>query len=189
VVVVPIYKNDEELAQVRDYLLPIIAELKAKGIRVKFDDDDQKRPGWKFAEHELKGVPLRLVAGPKDVQNGVLELARRDQEGKQSVPREGVAALAEQLLADIQQHLFNRAKTRLQEQTYRIDDYTAFKQQIETGGFVLAHWDGTAETEVRIKEETKATIRCIPLDATEEPGVCILTGKPSNRRVLFAQAY
>jgi len=189
VVVVPIYKNDDELAQVRDYLLPAIAELKVKGIRVKFDDDDQKRPGWKFAEHELKGVPLRLVAGPKDVQNSVLELARRDQEGKQSVPREAIAELAEQLLAEIQQNMFDRAKARLAEQTYRVDTYEAFKQQIEIGGFVLAHWDGTAETEERIKTETKATIRCIPLDSPEEAGVCILTGKPSNRRVLFAQAY
>jgi prolyl-tRNA synthetase len=192
VVIVPIHKGEEDLNDLREYVKPVMDELKALGIRVRFDDDDTKRPGWKFAEHELRGVPVRLVIGPKDKEAGVFELARRDVEGKTSIPRGGIAPAIEQLLASIQRDLYNAAKDRLDANTFRVDTWEEFAQRVETGGFLLCHWDGTPETEAEIKQLTQATIRCIPLEAPTEdlqPGKCIRTGKPSARRVIFAKAY
>lgn len=190
-VLVPIYKTDAEYDSVTAQLHAIAADLKKLGVSVKVDDDRQKKPGWKFAEWELKGVPVRLALGPRDLEQGVIELARRDTKEKNSRPVEGIASyIHAELLPAIQQNLYDRALKMQRERTFRVDDYATFKEIIgNRGGFVLAHWDGTPETEQRIKEETKATIRCIPLQGEEEAGVCILTGKPSSRRVLFAEAY
>lgn len=190
-VLVPIYKTDAEYDSVTAQLHAIAAELKKLGVSAKVDDDRQKKPGWKFAEWELKGVPVRLALGPRDLEQGLIELARRDTKEKHSRPVEGIASyIQSELLPGIQQNLYDRALQMQRERTFRVDDYATFKEIIANrGGFVLAHWDGTPETEQRIKEETKATIRCIPLQGEEEAGVCILTGKPSARRVLFAEAY
>lgn len=190
VVIVPIYKTDEERAQVAEKAGEIMRELTAMGITVKFDNDDAKRPGWKFAEWELKGVPVRLALGARDLANNQIEVFRRDALTKEVMPLQGIANQVQHLLADIQTSLFQKAKQRILDETKVVNDYEEFKHIIETkGGFLLCHWDGTTETEVKIKEETKATIRCIPLDSTEEDGMCIRTGKPSRRRVLFAEAY
>ena len=190
VVIVPIHRTDEELALIDEKVKEISAELRALGIRVKYDNDDQKRPGWKFAEYEAKGVPVRLAIGPRDLANGVVELARRDTKEKNSVALEGLSAHIDQLLKDIQTNLLEKAKAYRAEKTQKVDSYEEFKTKLEKdGGFFLAHWDGTAETEEKIKQETKATIRCIPLDREEETGVCMVTGKPSAGRVVFAKAY
>ncbi|WP_462265831.1 proline--tRNA ligase [Mucilaginibacter sp.] len=190
VVVVPIYKHDEELANIRIFVNQLSSELKAKGISVKFDDRDTQRPGFKFAEYELKGVPLRVAIGSRDMQNGTVELARRDNRTKETVPQEGLAAHIEQLLEQIQNSIYQKAFAFNEQNTTKVDDYQEFKRLLdEKPGFLLAHWDGTAETEQRIKDETKATIRCIPLNNPQEEGICILTGKPSKERVLFARAY
>ncbi len=189
VVIVPIYKKAEQLDQIREYVQPIINGLKAKGITVKFDDDDNKKPGWKFNEYELKGVPVRLAIGPRDIENRNVEVARRDTLEKKIYPVDNIVDVIENLLDEIQQNLFDRALKFREEHTYVVDTWDEFKEKIAQGGYVLAHWDGTAETEAKIKEETKATIRVIPLDAKEEDGKDILTGKPSKRRVLFARAY
>lgn len=190
VVIVPIYKGLEQLEEIENKMKPLMAELRSKGITVKFDGDDTKRSGWKFAEYELKGVPVRIAIGPKDMENGTIEVARRDNGSKSVVSFDGAGAYVEQLLKDIQEALFNEAKERTEQYTQKVDSYEEFKRLLdEKGGFFAAHWDGTAETEERIKAETKATIRCIPLDAPEEDGVCMVTGKPSKRRVLFARAY
>jgi prolyl-tRNA synthetase len=190
VVVVPIYKHDEELENIRTFVTQFSGELKAKGISVKFDDRDTQRPGFKFAEYELKGVPLRVAIGSRDMQNGTVELARRDTRTKETVAQEGLADRIEGLLTEIQQTIFQKAFDFNQANTTHVDDYEEFKRLLdEKPGFLYAHWDGTAETEQRIKEETKATIRCIPLDNPQEEGKCILTGKPSKERVLFARAY
>ena len=190
VVIVPIHRTDEELALIDEKVKKISAELRALGIRVKYDNDDQKRPGWKFAEYEAKGVPVRLAIGPRDLANGVVELARRDTKEKNSVALEGLSAHIDQLLKDIQTNLLEKAKAYRAEKTQKVDSYEEFKTKLEKdGGFFLAHWDGTAETEEKIKQETKATIRCIPLDREEETGVCMVTGKPSAGRVVFAKAY
>ena len=166
------------------------AELKRRGISVKIDDRDNVRSGFKFAEYELKGVPVRLAMGPRDLANGTIELVRRDTLEKETVSQEGLAERIERLLADIQQNIFDKALEFRGRMTTRVDDYEEFKRLLdEKGGFFLAHWDGTAETEERIKNETKATIRCIPLDAPQEEGVDMVSGKPSKRRVLFARAY
>lgn len=189
VVVVPIYRNDEQRTAVLEYAQPIIDSIEKKGIAVKLDNRDNFKPGWKFAEHEAKGIPLRIAIGPRDVENGKLELARRDTLEKNIVPSTGIADYVDELLNTIQQDLFNTAKTRMKSQTREVHSYDEFREEIEKGGFIYAHWDGTAETETRIKEETKATIRCIPLTDDGEPGKCMVTGKPSERKVLFARAY
>jgi prolyl-tRNA synthetase len=189
VVAVPIYRTDEELASISEKMTELAAKLKAKGISFKYDDDENRRPGWKFAEYESKGVPVRVAMGPRDLENGKAEIARRDNKTKEVVDFEGLENHIEQLLADIQVNLLERAKAFRLENTREIDSYEEFKKEIDKGGFFLAHWDGTSETEERIKEETKATIRCIALDRKEEAGVCMVTGKPSAGRVIFAKAY
>ncbi|MDE6753956.1 MAG: proline--tRNA ligase, partial [Muribaculaceae bacterium] len=189
VVIIPIYKNDEQLSQISEAVNPIVESLKKRGISVKYDDADNRRPGFKFADYELKGVPVRLAIGARDLENGTVEIMRRDTLEKETVPLEGITERIADELEDIQQNLFNKALRLREEHTYRVDSYEEFKEKIEKGGFFLAHWDGTPETEEKIKEETKATIRCIPLDGEEEEGVCMVTGKPSKRRVIIARAY
>ncbi len=189
VVLVPIYKGEEQMAEIVGALKGIADELKAAGLRVKVDDDDSKRSGWKFAEHELKGVPVRLAMGPRDLAGGTIEVARRDTQTKSVVQAAGITAHVKSLLDEIQQSLFDRAAQRTQETTTRVETWDEFNAALETGGFIEAHWDGTSETEELIKKETKATIRCIPLDAKDEPGACIRTGAPSKQRVVFARAY
>lgn len=190
VVMVPIYKGEEELKTIVARMEEIAAELKAKGISVKIDDRDNVRSGFKFAEYELKGVPVRLAIGPRDLAGGTIELARRDTLSKEVVPAEGIADRIEKLLDEIQQNIYNKALKFRDSMITKVDTYDEFKKVLEEkGGFILAHWDGTPETEELIKNETKATIRCIPVNAPEEEGVCIISGKPSHRRVLFAKAY
>ena len=190
VVIVPIFKSDEELAQISEVAQQLMKALKAKNIRVKYDDRDTQRPGFKFAEYELKGIPLRVAIGGRDLTNGTAELARRDTKTKETVQQAGLAELIENLLVEIQDNIFQKALKFRAENTRKADTYEEFKTMLdETPGFIAAHWDGTPETEQRIKEETKATIRCIPLDNQLEDGKCILTGKPSIQRVLFARAY
>ena len=189
VVAVPIYRTEEELKAITDKMKELAAKLKARGISFKFDDDDNRRPGWKFAHYEVKGVPIRVAMGPRDLENGKAEIARRDTKEKQSVDFEGLDAFIENLLAEIQTNLFERAKAFRAANTKKVDTYVEFKSQIDGGGFFLAHWDGTKETESKIKEETQATIRCIALDQEPEEGVCMVTGKPSAGRVIFAKAY
>jgi prolyl-tRNA synthetase len=190
VVIVPIYKGEEQKAKLDEKVHVLMQELKASGISVKYDENDNVRPGWKFAEYELKGVPVRIALGARDLENGVAEVARRDTKEKASVPLEGLSAHVKNLLEEIQQNLFNRALAFREENTTKVDDWAEFERLLdEKPGFLSAHWDGTAETEEAIKEKTKATIRCIPLNNVQEEGKCILTGKPSTQRVLFARAY
>jgi len=189
VVIIPIHKTPEDLAAISAKVTPIVDELKAAGISVKYDDDDQQRSGWKFAEYELKGVPVRLGLGMRDLENGTIEVARRDTLTKESLPLEGIAGHVKSLLDEIQANIYKKAITFREENTFKVDTWEQFKNQIEKGGFLLAHWDGTAETEEKIKNETKATIRCIPLDAPEEAGKCVYSGEPSTKRVIFARAY
>ena len=189
VVIVPIYKGAEQLEAISKRLEPIISELKKRGISVKFDDNDTKKPGWKFAEYELKGVPVRLALGSRDLENGTIEVARRDTLTKETYSIDGIEDHIEQLLEDIQKNIYQKALDFRAKTTKTVDTYEEFKVAIEEGGFILAHWDGTPETEEKIKAETKATIRCIPLQGDKTPGVCMVTGKPSSQRVLFARAY
>ncbi|HEV7347209.1 proline--tRNA ligase [Telluribacter sp.] len=190
VVIVPIFKNEEQLGQLRERADQIKKELKAKGVSVKFDDSDANKPGWKFAEYELRGVPVRLAMGMRDLENGTVEVARRDTKTKETVSLEGITEYISQLLEDIQQSIYNKALAFREENTTQVDTYQEFKEVLDgKAGFVLAHWDGTPETEEKIKEETKATIRCIPLNAVEKPGTCIYSGQPSTRRVVFARSY
>ncbi len=190
VVMVPIYKGEDELRAIVERMETIAAQLKAKGISVKIDDRDNVRSGFKFAEYELKGVPVRLAIGPRDLAGGTVELARRDTLTKESVPVEGIAERIERLLGDIQAGIYEKALRFRDSMITKVDSYDEFKRVLEEkGGFILAHWDGTPETEERIKAETKATIRCIPVDAPAEEGTCMISGKPSHRRVLFAKAY
>lgn len=190
VVIVPIYRGDEQKQIIDAKVHELVQQLKALGITVKYDDSDNARPGWKFAEYELKGVPVRVALGPKDLENNVAEIARRDTKEKTSVSLDGLAQHIQQLLADIQQNLYNRAKAYRDEHITPANTWDEFVQILDTkGGFVAAHWDGTPETEEKIKEMSKATIRCIPLNNQQESGACILTGKPSAQRVLFARAY
>ncbi len=190
VVIVPIYRQDAERHAIGELADTLIDELKAKGISVKYDDRDTQRPGFKFAEWELKGVPVRIAVGTRDMENGTVELARRDTQTKETVPQSGLADRVEQLLADIQHAIYAKALTFRESHTVEVNTYDEFKAVLDgKGGFVSAHWDGTVETEQLIKEETKATIRCIPLDNKAETGACIRTGKPSAQRVLFAKAY
>jgi prolyl-tRNA synthetase len=192
VVIVPIYnKKDVEASQrLDDKAASIMKELKAKGIRVKYDNDDSTRPGWKFAEYELRGVPVRIAIGARDLENNVVEVARRDEKTKESVSIDGLSNTIEQLLADIQSNMFNKALKFRDEHITKVDSWDEFVKVLDgKGGFVSAHWDGTPATEDKIKEMTKATIRCIPLNNAQEDGKCILTGNPSKERVLFARAY
>ncbi len=189
VVIVPIFKNDEQLAKITETVNPIIARLEELGVSVKFDDDDKRRPGFKFADYELKGVPVRLAIGARDLENGTVEVMRRDTLEKEIMQLEGIADAVKNLLEDIQENIYQKALKMREARTTKIDSYEEFKEKIEEGGFFLCHWDGTAETEELIKNETKATIRCIPLDGEEEEGVCMVTGKPSKRRVIIARAY
>jgi len=190
VVIVPIYKTDEEKAEIVELVDQIVGECKQKDISVKFDDRDSYRPGFKFAEWELKGVPLRITIGARDLKNGLVELARRDNQSKETVSKEGLSQRIENLLEEIQQAIYEKALKFRTDNITLVNSYDEFKEVLEgKGGFISAHWDGTAETEKRIKEETKATIRCIPLNNKQEEGQCILTGKPSTQRVLFARAY
>jgi prolyl-tRNA synthetase len=190
VVIVPIFKTQEDITKIYDKFEPVIKELKAKGISVKFDDDDTKRPGFKFAEYELKGVPVRLAMGMRDYDGGTVEVARRDTKEKSVQQFEGIAAYIENLLTDIQANMFNKAKAFRDGNMREVNTWDEFTSTLENNsGFLLAHWDGTSETEEKIKELTKATIRCIPLDNKQEEGKCILTGKPSKQRVIFARAY
>ncbi|MCG8410951.1 MAG: proline--tRNA ligase [Bacteroidales bacterium] len=190
VVIVPIYKGEEQLVQISEKANQIKKKLQDKGISVKFDDRDTHKPGFKFAEYELKGVPVRIAIGPRDLENGTLEIARRDTLEKESRAQDSVEDYVITLLDDIQENIYIKASDFRKENTCKVDTYAQFKDVIENkGGFVLAHWDGTVETEQKIKDETKATIRCIPFSFEEEEGKCIYTGKPSKRRALFAKAY
>ena len=190
VVIVPIYRNDEQFELVSELAKEVMKELRTKGVRVKFDNRDTYKPGWKFNEYELKGVPIRLAIGPRDVENGTLELARRDTLTKESISRDDVVSIVVDLMDEIQKNLYNKADSFRTEKTTDVVTYDEFKEVLNTkGGFILAHWDGTAETEELIKKETKATIRCIPLDTKLEKGTCMVSGKPSNQKVLFAKAY
>jgi len=190
VAVVPIYKTDEQLSQIKAKVDAFSIELKQAGYTVKFDVDDQKRPGWKFAEYEAKGVPVRVAIGPRDLENNQAEVARRDTQEKQSVSLDNISEFIKTLLDDIQNNLFQKALDYRSENIQKVDTYDEFKTKLESdGGFFLAHWDGTAETEELIQQETKATIRCLPLDDDGEEGMCMVTGKPSKQRVIFAKAY
>jgi prolyl-tRNA synthetase len=189
VVIVPIYRQKEDLEKLDARILPLVENLKAKGITVKYDTDDKFKPGYKFAEYELRGVPVRLALGMRDLENNTVEIARRDTLTKETVPLDGVEDRIAALLEEIQQNIYDRALKFREDNTFVIDTWDEFRAQIEKGGFILAHWDGTAETEEAIKAETKATIRCIPFNSVEEAGKCVYSGKPSSKRVLFARAY
>ena len=190
VVIVPIYKGNSELCKISNTAEKIKETLTKKGISVKYDKRDTQKPGWKFAEYELKGVPVRIAIGPRDIANGTVEIARRDTLTKEVIKQENIAEYIADLLVDIQTSIFNKARSFRDKNTCKVDTYEDFKKILnEKGGFLLAHWDGTSETEQKISKETKATIRCIPLDNKNEKGKCIYTGKPSNQRVVFAKAY
>ena len=189
VVIVPIYKTDEQLAQIDAKVACIVSDLKALGISVKYDNSQNKKPGWKFAEYELKGVPVRLTIGARDLENNTIEAARRDTLTKETISVENIASYVKNLLNDIQENIYRKAFDFRTSQTFTADTYEEFKEKIEAGGFILAHWDGTAETEALIKEETKATIRCIPIEGEKTSGKCMVTGKHSAQRVVFARAY
>ena len=189
VVAIPIHRTEEDLNAINEKFEALRLELKTKGISFKYDNDENRRPGWKFAEYESKGVPVRLTMGPRDLENGKVEIARRDTKEKEIIDFANIAEVIEQLLKDIQVNLLERAKKFRSENMHSVDTYEDFKAQIDKGGFFLAHWDGTKETESKIKEETQATIRCIALDQPEEAGFCMVTGKPSSKRVIFAKAY
>ena len=190
VVIVPIHRSDEQLEQINEKVEDIIKSLRAKGVSVKYDNRTSHKPGWKFNEYELKGVPLRIAIGPKDLEKGTVELARRDTLQKQFVSMDEVSNLVPSLLTEIQEQLYNKALKYRDEHITQVDDFDTFKELLDSKtGFFACHWDGTSQTEDKIKDLTKATIRCIPLDAVEEEGKCILTGAPSKRRVLFAKAY
>ncbi len=190
VVIVPIYKGQEQKQMIDEKVKFFMDDFKALGIRVKYDDDDNNRPGWKFAEYELKGVPVRIAIGARDMQSNIVEIARRDTKEKISVSMDGIANTVQVLLKDIQENIYNRAKVFRDNNITKADSWEEFEKLLnEKGGFISAHWDGPAETEDKIKELTKATIRCIPLNNLQEEGACIYSGKPSKERVLFARAY
>ena len=189
VVIVPIYKGEEQLALINQKVDGIVKSLKALGISVKYDNADNKKPGWKFSEYELKGVPVRLAMGARDMENNTVEVARRDTLTKETVSCDGLDMYIKNLLDDIQANIYKKAFDFRAKQTITVETYEEFKEKIEEGVFILAHWDGTAETEEKVKAETKATIRCIPLEGDKTPGKCMVTGKPSAQRVIFARAY
>ena len=189
VVGIPIYRNPEDLQKISEKFDDLSTSFKAKGISFKYDDDDNRRPGWKFSEYETKGIPVRLAMGARDLENGKIEVARRDKKTKEIIAFEGSDVFVEKLLSEIQNELFEKAKLFRSEKTSEANDFESFKDLINRGGFVSAHWDGTSETENKIKEETQATIRCIPLDQVKEEGTCVFSGNLSKGRVLFAKAY
>ena len=189
VVIVPIYKNAEQLAQIDEKVSGIVSRLKALGVSVKYDNSDNKKPGWKFSEYELKGVPVRLAMGGRDMENNTIEVARRDTLTKETVSCENIEEYVKNLLDEIQENIYKKALDYRASTTREVNSYEEFKEEIEKGGFLLCHWDGTPETEELIKNETKATIRCIPLEGDKTPGKCMVTGKPSAQRVIFARAY
>jgi prolyl-tRNA synthetase len=189
VVIIPIYKGNEQLEKISQAAKEIQSALQKRGISVKYDDRDTHKPGFKFADYELKGVPLRIAIGPRDIENGTVELARRDTLSKETIARENIDALIADKLEEIQKSIFNKALKFRDENIFRIDTWDAFRERIELGGFISAHWDGSRETEERIKQETKATIRVIPFGQEAEKGKCVYSGKPSDRRVIFARAY
>jgi prolyl-tRNA synthetase len=189
-VIVPIYKTTDQLEKISEKVKVIKADLEKAGISVKYDDRENYKPGYKFADYELKGVPVRIAVGPRDIENNTVEIARRDTLEKETIPAGGVTARIISLLEDIQTNMFRKALKFRSENTFYVDKWSEFLEIIDNqGGFIMAHWDGTSETEEKIKEETKATIRCIPFDSPEEEGKCIYSGKPSKRRVLFARSY
>jgi prolyl-tRNA synthetase len=191
VAIVPIYRNDDEYKAVCDHARTIKSELEAKGISVKLDDRDTHKPGWKFAEYEFKGVPIRIAVGPRDIENGVVELARRDTLTKESTQRSGLAEHVDSLLKEIQRNLYQKALKHREENTTSVSTWNEFLTVLDTkGGFIIAHWDGSSETEQKIKEETKATIRLIPLeDKYKTKGTCVFSGRPSDQMVVFARSY
>ena len=190
VVIIPIFKDNRQLSALSEVALKIKADLESKGISVKYDDRDNNKPGWKFADYELKGVPVRLALGPRDLQNQTVEVARRDTLTKETIPVDKIAGHIPALLENIQDNIYNKALDFRDQNTFYVDKWDDFVNILEDkGGFIMAHWDGTAETEEKIKEETKATIRCIPFDSPDEEGKCVYSGKPSARRVLFARSY
>jgi len=190
VVIIPIYKGEEQKTLIDEKAKEFVLQFKALGIKVKYDDSDYARPGWKFAEYEMKGVPVRIAIGARDMEKNVVEVARRDTKEKTVVSMDGLATTISVLLDDIQQSIYNKAKKYRDENISPVDNWEDFEKHLDDkGGFISAHWDGTAETENKIKELTKATIRCIPLNNKQEEGKCILTGQPSKERVLFARAY
>ena len=189
VVIIPVTKNAEQLNAVTEKLTPIINELRSKGISVKYDDADNKRPGFKFADYELKGVPVRLVLGARDLEEGTIEVMRRDTLEKESRPIEGIAEYVEKLLDNIQDNIFKKALDYRNAHIYECDNYEEFKERVKDGGFFLCHWDGTAETEAKIKEDTQATIRCVPFMFEQTPGVDMVSGKPATQRVIIARSY
>jgi prolyl-tRNA synthetase len=190
VVIVPIFRKEEDLEAISEAVDPLIKSLRAKNIDIKFDKRDTHKPGWKFAEYELKGVPVRIAVGPKDLEKGTFEIARRDTKEKSIIQQSEAVEYITNLLEEIQINIYSKALSYKEQMTSSVDTWAEFKSQIKgEGGFVYAHWDGTSETEEKIKNQTKATIRCIPLDAEPEAGKCIFTGNPSTQRVLFAKAY
>ncbi len=190
VAIVPIYKSEEDLQKIAEVIDPLVTKLKSMGVSVKFDDADNRKPGWKFAQYELQGVPVRLAVGPRDIENKTVEVARRDTLTKEVVSFDGIENYVADLLEKIQENIYQKALDFRAEKTTEVDSYDEFKKVLEEkGGFILAHWDGTTETEQLIKDETKATLRCIPLEGDKTPGVCMVTGKPSKQRVIFAKAY
>ena len=189
VVIVPIYRSLEQLAEIDEKVAGIVKELKSLGVSVKYDNADNKKPGWKFSEYELKGVPVRLAMGGRDLENNTVEVARRDTLTKETMSCDNIAAHVKALLDEIQSNIYKKAFDYRASHTITVESYDEFKEKIEEGGFILAHWDGTPETEEKIKAETKATIRCIPLEGDKTPGKCMVTGKPSAQRVIFARAY
>ena len=189
VVIIPVTKNAEQLNAVTEKLTPIINELRSNGVSVKYDDADNKRPGFKFADYELKGVPVRLVLGARDLEEGTIEVMRRDTLEKESRPIEGIAEYVEKLLDNIQDNIFKKALDYRNAHIYECDNYEEFKERVKDGGFFLCHWDGTAETEAKIKEDTQATIRCVPFMFEQTPGVDMVSGKPATQRVIIARSY
>jgi prolyl-tRNA synthetase len=190
VIIIPIYKLPEQLEKITERAKSIKTDLEKAGFSVKYDDRENNKPGWKFAHYELKGVPVRIAIGPRDLENSTVEIARRDTLDKETIPMKDVTAYITKLLDNIQENIFKKALKFRTENTFNVDKWSDFLEIIDNqGGFIMAHWDGTSETEEKIKEETKATIRCIPFEAEEEEGKCIYSGKPSKRRVLFARSY
>lgn len=189
VVVIPIANKPEQREAVTEKIMPVIAELRKKGISVKYDDSDNKRPGFKFADYELKGVPVRLAMGARDIENGTIEVMRRDTLEKETVSFDGIAEYVEKLLVDVQQNIFEKARKYRDEHVYECDNYEEFKERVKDGGFFLCHWDGTEETEAKIKEDTQATIRCVPFAYEQTPGVDMVSGKPAKHRVIIARSY
>jgi prolyl-tRNA synthetase len=189
VVIVPIFKNDEQLNSISEVADRICKDLKSKNISVKYDNRDTHKPGWKFSEYEFKGVPVRIAIGPRDIENGTVEVARRDTKEKSVMQLTDIHLKIEHLLDQIQDNMYRKALNFRETHTFNADNYDEFKKLLDEGGFIYAHWDGTTETELKIKEETKATIRCIPLNNKAEAGKCIYSGKPSTQRVVFARAY